>query len=82
MLYAECKQYLIAKLREAGADLLPIEEHCARLGIGKPVLAGACAANGWKPGRVMAEEEFCLTVKERDGFRQAVSPCMIVIRCR
>ena len=63
-------------------ELLPIEQHQEQLKIKMPVFIGVCAVNGWKPGRVMAEAEFCLTVKERDGFRQAVSPCMIVIRCR
>ena len=28
-------------------EMLPIEEHRARLGVGKPVFAGVCAANGW-----------------------------------
>ena len=39
-------------------EMFPIEEHRARLGVGKPVFAGVCAANGWKPGRVMTEAEF------------------------
>ena len=52
-------------------EMFPIEEHRARLGVSKPVFAGVCAANGWKPGRVMSEADFCLAVKERDGFRQA-----------
>lgn len=49
------------------AEMLPIEEHCARLGIGKPVLAGVLAANGWKPGRVMDEAGVCRAVREFTG---------------
>lgn len=48
-------------------EMLPIEEHRARLGVGKPVFAGVCAANGWKPGRVMSEADFCLAVKTFTG---------------
>ncbi len=46
---------------------LPIEKHCAGLGISKPVFAGVCAANGWKPGKVMTESEFCRAVREFTG---------------
>lgn len=54
--------------RQSGtSELLPVEQHCSQLGIGKPVLAGVLAANGWKPGRVMAEADFCRAVKEFTG---------------
>ena len=39
-------------------ELLPIEQHREQLKIKIPVFIGVCAANGWKPGRVMTEAEF------------------------
>lgn len=52
---------------EQPPELLPVEQHRARLGIGKPVFAGVCAANGWKPGKVMTEAEFCGAVRAFTG---------------
>lgn len=35
-----------------------IETLRAKHKIGRAVYAGACAANGWRPGRAMTEKEF------------------------
>ena len=43
-------------------ELLPIEQHREQLKIKIPVFIGVCAVNGWKPGKVMTETEFRLTV--------------------
>lgn len=42
--------------------LLPVEELRTRNGIGGPMFAGVCAANGWKPGRAVTEAEFIAAV--------------------
>ena len=52
---------------ERPLEMLPIEEHRAKLGIGRPVFAGVCAANGWRAGRTMTEAEFCSAVKAFTG---------------
>lgn len=39
-------------------ELLTIGELCKKYNINRAVFAGACVASGWKPGRVMSDEEF------------------------
>ena len=39
-------------------ELLTIGELCKKHNIKRAVFAGACVASGWKPGRVMSDEEF------------------------
>lgn len=39
-------------------ELLTIGELCKKHNIKRVVFAGACVASGWKPGRVMSDEEF------------------------
>lgn len=39
-------------------ELLTIGELCKKHNIKQAVFAGACVASGWKPGRVMSDEEF------------------------
>lgn len=51
----------------AGAQLLPIDELRERHGITRPVFAGVCAANDWKPGRAMTEEAFLRAVADFTG---------------
>ncbi len=35
-----------------------IETLRKRHGIGRAIFAGACAANGWRPGKALTEKEF------------------------
>lgn len=39
-------------------ELLTIGELCKKHNIKRAVFTGACVASGWKPGRVMSDEEF------------------------
>ena len=39
-------------------ELKLIDEICKKYKIGRAVFAGACAVNGWKPGKAMSDEEF------------------------
>ena len=39
-------------------ELLMIGELCKKHNINPAGFAGACVASGWKPGRVMSDEEF------------------------
>lgn len=57
-----------ADVRQAEPPLLAIETLRERHRISRPVFAGVCAANGWKPGRVMTEEAFLQAVA---GFTNA-----------
>lgn len=52
---------------EQTAQLLPIDELRARHKITRPVFAGVCAANEWKPGRAMTEEAFLQAVAAFTG---------------
>lgn len=51
----------------AGEQLLPVDELRERHGITRPVFAGVCAANGWKPGRAMTGEAFLRAVADFTG---------------
>lgn len=64
------------------AELLPIEQLRDKHKIGRAAFAGMCAANGWKPGKVMSETGFLAaatefmnapmsgaTVQEKEGQR-------------
>lgn len=39
-------------------ELKPIEELRKKYKTGRAVFAGACAVNGWKPGKVMSDEDY------------------------
>lgn len=39
-------------------ELKPIEELRKKHKTGRAVFAGACAVNGWKPGKVMSDEDY------------------------
>lgn len=39
-------------------ELKPIEELRKKYNTGRAVFAGACAVNGWKPGKVMSDEDY------------------------
>lgn len=51
------------KLEGAAApELVPIDKLREQHKIGHAVYAGVCAANGWRPGKAMAEDEFLAAV--------------------
>lgn len=39
-------------------ELKSIDELCKKHKIGRAVFAGACAVNGWRPGKAMTDKEF------------------------
>ncbi len=39
-------------------ELKPIDELRKKYKTGRAVFAGACAVNGWKPGKVMSDEDY------------------------
>lgn len=43
-------------------ELLPVETLREKHRITRPVFAGVCAANGWRPGRAMTGEDFLQAV--------------------
>ena len=43
--------------------LLEIGALREKLGVGRAVFAGVCAARGWKPGRAVTEAEFLAAVR-------------------
>lgn len=47
---------------EQSQELLPVETLREKHRITRPVFAGVCAANGWRPGRAMTEEAFLQAV--------------------
>lgn len=47
--------------------LLTVEELQDKYKVARPVYAGVCAANGWKPGRAMTEEAFLQAVTAFTG---------------
>lgn len=53
-----------SKDEATGTELLEdIEALRLRQGVSRPVFAGLCAANGWKPGRMMTGTDFTAAVK-------------------
>lgn len=48
--------------RQPEQPLLELETLREQHQIARPVFAGVCAANGWKPGRAMTEEAFLRAV--------------------
>lgn len=53
--------------RQPEKPLLELEALRKRHKITQPVFAGVCAANNWKPGRVMTEEAFLQAVTAFTG---------------
>lgn len=51
----------------SSSEPLPIERLREECGVSRPVFAGVCAANGWRPGRVMTEAEFHAAVEAFTG---------------
>lgn len=47
-----------AKAETKSAKLFPLDELRVKHQTGRAVFAGACAVNGWKPGKVMSDEEY------------------------
>lgn len=45
-------------------ELLSIDTLREKHKITRPVFAGVCAANGWKPGRAMTEEAFLQAIAD------------------
>lgn len=45
-------------------ELLDVEQLRSKKKISPAVFAGVCAANGWKPGRMVAEAEFLRAVQK------------------
>ena len=45
-------------------ELKPIEELRKKHKTGRAVFAGACAVNGWKPGKVMTDEDYVAGVEK------------------
>lgn len=52
----------------ASTPPLPIERLRELKKVSRAVFAGVCAANGWRPGRMMSEKEFTSAV---DAFTKA-----------
>ena len=52
---------------EQPQELLSIDTLREKHKITRPVFAGVCAANDWKPGRVMTEAEFRRAVEAFTG---------------
>ena len=48
-------------------ELLPIDALREKHKVSRPVFAGACAANDWKPGRAMTEEAFLQAIADFTG---------------
>ena len=45
-------------------ELLGLDELRSKHGVNRAVFAGVCAANDWKPGKAVAEEEFLEAVSK------------------
>lgn len=52
---------------ERSQELLSIDTLREKHKIKRPVFAGVCAANDWKPGRAMTEEAFLRAVADFTG---------------
>ncbi|MDE6456556.1 MAG: hypothetical protein K2L38_11790 [Dysosmobacter sp.] len=52
--------------------LLALEALRKKHKIARPIFAGVCAANNWKPGRAMTEEEFLRAVADFTGAPMGV----------
>ena len=52
---------------QQGPELLEIGELRSKHKIGRAVFAGVCAAQDWKPGKQITEEEFLAAVKAFTG---------------
>lgn len=52
-----------SKLAAPAAPALALEALRDQHGVGRAVFAGVCAAQGWKPGRAVAEAEFLAAVR-------------------
>lgn len=52
---------------QQGPELLEIGELRSKHKIGRAVFAGVCAAQSWKPGKLIAEDEFLAAVKAFTG---------------
>lgn len=53
--------------RQPEQPLLELDALREKHKIARPVFAGVCAANNWKPGRVMTEEAFLRAVTAFTG---------------
>lgn len=52
---------------ELSQELLPIDTLREKHKVTRPIFAGVCAANDWKPGRAMNEKEFLQAVADFTG---------------
>ncbi len=52
---------------EQPQELLPIDTLREKHKIKRPIFAGVCAANDWRPGRAMTEEAFLQAVADFTG---------------
>lgn len=52
---------------QKGPELLEIGELRSKHKIGRAVFAGVCSVQDWKPGKLIAEEEFLTAVKAFAG---------------
>ena len=46
----------------AAPELVPIDKLREQHKVGRATYAGVCAANGWRPGKAMTEDEFLAAV--------------------
>jgi len=59
--------------RQPEQTLLEIEALREKHKITRPIFAGVCAANDWKPGRAMTEEAFLQAVADFTGAPMGAS---------
>ena len=52
----------VAQQLEQAQELLSIDMLREKHKVTRPIFAGVCAANGWRPGRAMTEEAFLRAV--------------------
>lgn len=55
-------------------ELLEISELKRKYRTGRAVYAGVCAAQGWRPGRKLTEEEYAAAVEQFTGGRMDGRP--------
>lgn len=63
-----------ARQPEQPAELLPVDTLREQHKISRPIFAGVCAANGWKPGRAVTEEAFLRAVSAFTGAPMGAPP--------
>ena len=58
----------------AAPELVPIDKLRERHKVGRATYAGVCAAQGWRPGRKLTEEEYAAAVEQFTGGRMDGRP--------